>query len=63
MMGQADMMGQQGRRPLLPLCFAWLAGGKEEDKETRNQIPVAAVCGKDRYLGRSMEGLHEPRKR
>jgi len=33
--GQGDTIGQQ-RQPLLPLCFAQLAGGKEEGEETVN---------------------------
>ena len=61
-MRQGDTMGQQRREPLLPLCFAWLAGGKEKGKATMNPKLMVAVCSKGRYLDRSMEGLHEPSK-
>lgn len=60
--GQGDTMGQQSRELLLPLCFAWLAGGKKKGKDTMNPMPAVAVRSKGGYLGSSMEGLHEPSK-
>lgn len=42
-MGQGDKVRQLLRELLLPLCFAWLAGGKKKVKETINQKLVVAV--------------------
>lgn len=58
-MGQGNTMGQQRREPLLSLCFAWLAGGKEKGKETMNQKLMMAVCGKGGYPTRNTVGLHK----